>query len=118
MTVLYELPHGARGYDAGCRCRKCQRGEWQRRNRKDRVPAKHNYAGYANGCRCDVCRKAKADYMHNKRAEARANPREPARHGTRFGYDEAGCRCGPCTRARRLSDKRYRMNKENREQQD
>ena len=112
------MTHGARGYDAGCRCRKCQRGEWQRRNRKGRVPATHNYAGYANGCRCDVCKKAKADYMHNKRAEARANPREPARHGTRFGYDEAGCRCGPCTRARRLSDKRHRMNKENREQQD
>ena len=90
------------------------------------------YAAYSNkpGCRCDECRKAKAEYMRERRAEAREvaqkysepNPRaKGARrvgalryvanidsHGTRFGYEEHGCRCLECTDARGDSDRRYR----------
>lgn len=93
----------------------------------------HGYSGYAGGCRCDVCRTAKADYMRARRAEGRRRAQEltsapsgkrPNRytafapgasryvapidkHGTRFGYEEWGCRCADCTLARTASDARY-----------
>lgn len=89
----------------------------------------HGYNLYTHGCRCEVCRRAKADYMRDRRAEARkvaqkyTDPRPAAnvwadgagrylatitRHGTRFGYEEKGCRCADCTAARTSSDARYR----------
>lgn len=93
------------------------------------MTAEHGYGRYTRGCRCDVCRKAKADYMRARRATARALaakvtkrrfgdqpriglPRRLARgvkHGTRFAYEEHGCRCWPCTTARSASDARYRQ---------
>lgn len=90
---------------------------------------RHGYGPYTRGCRCDVCRKAKADYMRKRRAAGRAlaqqhserapgcdqgHPWKPgtvryvapiARHGSRFAYDELGCRCLDCTHARTSSDK-------------
>lgn len=88
----------------------------------------HGYNRYCDGCRCEVCRGAKADYMRERRALARAvaqqngqgRPGLPARtpgvlrhvapitnHGTRYGYEEAGCRCFDCTDARSASDRKY-----------
>ena len=93
----------------------------------------HDYSAYTHGCRCDVCRKAKADYMRERRAAARkvaqqhtrsATGNRPtngtawapgatryiapiAKHGSRFGYEEHGCRCAECTEAR-LADDRAR----------
>lgn len=94
------------------------------------------YARYSNPtrpCRCDACRKAKADYMRERRARARlmaqkhtsANPAGAgarttgsvryvapiARHGTRFGYEEHGCRCFACTEARTSDDYARRARK-------
>jgi hypothetical protein len=92
----------------------------------------HGYGRYTNGCRCEVCRKAKADYMRQRRAEARAlaqrftstpDGKRPnwdnafavgasrhlarvARHGTRYAYEEKGCRCRECLDARIASDRR------------
>lgn len=94
----------------------------------------HGYNAYTHGCRCDICRKAKADYMRERRAKARAQAqmhtrsstgKHPGRHtaqapgayrhvasipnhGTRYGYEEAGCRCVECTAARTASDRKYR----------
>lgn len=91
----------------------------------------HGYGLYTHGCRCDVCRKAKADYMRERRATARkmaqkhtisSTGKRPARdtawtpgahryvapianHGSRFGYEEHGCRCLDCTEARALDDR-------------
>jgi hypothetical protein len=85
----------------------------------------HGYGAYTRGCRCDVCRGAKADYMRARRAASRAlaarftttpsgergsrhNAFAPGAtrylapitsHGSRYGYEEAGCRCQPCTAA-------------------
>lgn len=93
----------------------------------------HGYIAYTHGCRCEVCRKAKADYMRERRAAARAlaqkytqtadgTPGNPwnafangsvrflapiKTHGTRAGYEEHGCRCRECTSARTRSDQRY-----------
>ena len=90
--------------------------------------SEHNYSAYTHGCRCDSCKKAKADYMRTRRAEARVKAMKHSesaprgtlgkwryvapieRHGTRFGYEEHGCRCEDCTEARSTSDKRYRAN--------
>ena len=102
------------------------------------MSAEHGtYARYARspgGCRCEECRKAKADYMRQRRAGARALAAKHTRsstgrhanphttwalgatrhvatdvtHGTRFGYEERGCRCRDCTAARAESDRRYR----------
>ena len=95
--------------------------------------SEHGYVAYTKGCRCDICRGAKADYMRERRALARTvaqrhtvsstgkrssrqNARTPgatrhvapiARHGTRYGYEEAGCRCFDCTDARTAADRRY-----------
>lgn len=95
----------------------------------------HGYGPYTRGCRCVVCRQAKADYMRARRARGRAyaqrltassTGRRPNRdaaftpgaeralavgvkHGTRYAYEEHGCRCGPCTTARTSSDRRYRQ---------
>lgn len=73
----------------------------------------HGYGGYTNGCRCDVCTSAKAKYMRERRASARASTAllvEGITHGTQFGYEEKGCRCLPCTdasnKAHRESDGR------------
>lgn len=92
----------------------------------------HGYGAYTTGCRCEVCRKAKADYMRDRRAAGRTvaqrytvgsngqrptrgTAREPGavryiapveRHGTRYAYEERGCRCFPCTDVRMESDRR------------
>lgn len=94
----------------------------------------HGYNAYTYGCRCDVCRKAKADYMRERRAQGRIEARKFTRgagggrptkhdaripgatrfvapnvkHGTRYAYEEHGCRCFPCTDARLASDRVYR----------
>jgi hypothetical protein len=94
----------------------------------------HGYGAYTHGCRCDACRTAKADYMRARRAEARAKAQKHTRsstgargsrfnawepgavryiapidtHGTRFGYEEHGCRCLDCSDARCASDRKYR----------
>lgn len=98
----------------------------------------HGYNGYASGCRCEECRAAKADYMRARRARARAlaqtytvsstgdrpngttatapgatrNFAHIEHHGTRYGYEEAGCRCNLCTAARTSSDRKYRSGKD------
>lgn len=95
--------------------------------------AVHGYSAYTNGCRCDGCRSAKADYMRERRAKARElahkHTKSPdgsrpnrwtafdvgaerhiasvTRHGTRYAYEERGCRCRDCTDARSESDSRY-----------
>lgn len=76
---------------------------------------RHGYGPYTSGCRCAVCRKAKAEYMRVRRLIARANAHNAdgvyvapiSRHGTRFGYEEHGCRCDPCHEARLAEDARY-----------
>lgn len=94
---------------------------------------RHGYGPYTSGCRCDVCRRAKADYMWKRRAQARSvaqkytstasggragrwdafapgSTRHVASgvsHGTRYAYEERGCRCRECTTARTVSDRRY-----------
>lgn len=94
--------------------------------------SEHGYNAYTSGCRCEVCRKAKADYMRGRRAAARkvaqrhtqgmgvgpGSTRKPGStryiapyvtHGTRYAYEEHGCRCFPCTDARANSDRKYRQ---------
>lgn len=92
----------------------------------------HGYGAYTNGCRCEVCRAAKADYMRQRRAAAVAaaakhtqssTRKRPARstafapgatryvaagvtHGTRYAYEEHGCRCRGCTDAHTQSYRR------------
>lgn len=103
-------------------------------NTPSEVDIEHGYVAYTKGCRCGVCRSAKAEYMRERRAAARVsahantlsstgkrgsrhNIREVGayrnvapikRHGTRYGYEEAGCRCYECTDARTESDRKYR----------
>ncbi len=63
----------------------------------------HGYGPYSKGCRCEVCRRAKADYMRDRRAAARAKPQGKVAgilHGSRAGYEEHGCRCTLCVRTR------------------
>jgi hypothetical protein len=101
----------------------------------DTIPAAaHGYGRYTNGCRCEVCRQAKSDYQRRRRAQGRAEAQKHtqsstgargsagnafrpgatrflayvARHGTRYAYEEKGCRCRDCTTARVTSDARYR----------
>lgn len=69
----------------------------------------HGYSGYTRGCKCPVCRAAKASYMRTRRAAARARSTAHTRasgiryvaqtesHGTRYAFDELGCRCASCT---------------------
>lgn len=79
----------------------------------------HGYSLYTAGCRCDICKAAKRAYMAGRRQEARSAPAdrsaEDFKHGTRFGYEERGCRCGPCTvtyLSDRLRDTRQRPGRE------
>ena len=77
------------------------------------------YSSSTSPCRCEACRKAKADYMRARRAAARAIARrysDPTKgryvakidsHGTRFGYEEHGCRCFACVDARAEADRKY-----------
>jgi hypothetical protein len=97
-------------------------------------PKGHGYLSYTYGCRCATCRQGKADYMRERRAAARQaaekhtqgsdglrpkknTARAPGAtrflapdvtHGTRYAYEEHGCRCFDCTDARRASDNKYR----------
>ncbi len=80
------------------------------------VQVEHGYNRYTRGCRCPVCRKAKADYMRARRAAARRWAQsvtggryvaDTDSHGTRYAYEELGCRCGSCTAARAAADARY-----------
>jgi hypothetical protein len=80
----------------------------------------HNYAFYADGCRCCICRQAKADYMRERRAAARAKAKthqaetgRPRRlqeisHG-QAGYQEYGCRCTTCRGAMSAAARRRRI---------
>lgn len=86
------------------------------------MSSSHGYVAYTRGCRCGVCRRAKADYIRERRAAARAIAQRYTRsstgrrgtsttawaegairyvaigvtHGTRYAYDERGCRCRAC----------------------
>jgi hypothetical protein len=79
------------------------------------------YARYSNPdhpCRCEGCRAAKAAYVREKRAAARAAATaslidERGRyvapidhHGTQYGYQEASCRCLECTHRHAVVQKR------------
>lgn len=78
------------------------------------------YNAYTHGVRTPEARKAKADYMRRRRAEARRRAREFGQrtggryiapidnHGTRYGFEEAGCRCAACVAARNASERKYR----------
>lgn len=94
----------------------------------------HGYIAYSHGCRCGACRQAKADYMRSRRAQGRTYAQRLTRssggecgvrhnvfapgaeralaagvtHGTRYAYEEHGCRCRPCTTARTEMDRKYR----------
>lgn len=93
----------------------------------------HGYGKYSHGCRCKTCREAKTEYMRKRRADARLLAQAHTswavkggawgngavrflapveRHGTRFAYEERGCRCGDCTEARTSADARYTQLKE------
>jgi hypothetical protein len=72
----------------------------------------HGYVCYTRGCRCQPCRAAKAAYVRTRRAAAAALAAEVGHHsyvlvadeithGTRFAYEERGCRCDPCTTVKR-----------------
>lgn len=76
--------------------------------------SEHGYSAYTHDhCRCEVCRQAKADYVRARRAAGRqvAQPGvrvdDLKRHGTRFGYEERGCRCDECVGARHASERKY-----------
>jgi hypothetical protein len=83
----------------------------------------HGYNGYTLGCRCDICRKAKREYARERRAAAKqaadARGKERAagtfRHGTRFGYEERGCRCAECVEARRAMQRTFSAAKRKRQ---
>lgn len=72
--------------------------------------AEHGYNAYANGCRCDVCRAAKADYMREKRATARAlraaDDAVPYLHHGISGYQDSHCRCHVCRAAKSAAVRR------------
>ena len=83
------------------------------------MTAMHGYGPYSRGCRCAVCRAAKAAYMRERRAagtallraaQTRQNTLRPvsrtARHGTRAGYEEHGCRCKSCRLVHNASDRK------------
>lgn len=84
--------------------------------------AGHGYGAYTRGCRCDTCRSAKAAYMRGRRAKKNYGKRRIqyfdgercivavglAKHGTRYGYEERGCRCPTCRQAHNASDHRTR----------
>lgn len=62
----------------------------------------HGYNRYTHGCRCEECRAAKATYMRDKRARARAVGQrvvEGIKHGT-AGYKDHLCRCETCLGAK------------------
>lgn len=69
---------------------------------------RHDYGGYTNGCRCDDCKAGKRAYMQAKRAAAsELRSQAPGRfvaegitHGTYAGYQDAHCRCQPCSDAK------------------
>lgn len=76
----------------------------------------HGYGGYSNGCRCGTCRTAKAAYIRDKRAKARAHVGKPVgekgrahvpgiKHGI-AGYKDHLCRCEVCTEAKRVEGQR------------
>ena len=77
----------------------------------------HTYGAYAkkkNPCRCAKGWAAKAAYLRERRAKARAEiPADGEhivdgiKHGS-YGFEERGCRCEICVAARREADKRYR----------
>ena len=72
----------------------------------------HGYAGYTAGCRCATCREAKRVYMAERRAAAIRNtstePVPGVTHGTRFAFEERGCRCPECVRAQADPERRHR----------
>ena len=70
----------------------------------------HGYGGYTNGCRCRICADAKAARMRERRAAAYVTDSGPVTdptvtHGTRFAYEERGCRCETCVTAERSSSR-------------
>lgn len=82
------------------------------------MTADHGYGPYTRGCRCKTCRAAKAAYMRERRSVAGVPRRQVLRngklaaigitHGTRYGYEERGCRCSKCCAAHAASDRRLR----------
>lgn len=81
----------------------------------------HGYVSYTRGCPCTICKRGKADYMARRRKEARALAAavfaatgtyyvaDIAKHGTRYGFEEAACRCLECRFARAEAQHRWRL---------
>ena len=85
--------------------------------------APHGYYRYTAGCRCKVCREAKAAYIREKRAAARARGEVGASRGAHFvpgikhgiyGYQEQMCRCEVCVETARAVKRRQWAAKRNR----
>lgn len=81
----------------------------------ERYSGKPGCTSGPGGRACKKCRAAKAAYMRERRAAAHAARAAGTvvegdfRHGTRAGYEEHGCTCDPCSKARASADKRYRL---------
>lgn len=66
----------------------------------------HGYNAYAAGCRCQVCREAKTAYVRSRRAAAKRGELDGNfTHGTRYGYEQYHCRCGPCAERHRAAQR-------------
>lgn len=93
-------PTGHPGHHQGEAALKRRRERHSRRRREGAILVRtHDYVGYTEGCRCDTCKAAKAEYMSARRAAAAADPVAAVSgvtHGTRFAYEERGCRCQRC----------------------
>lgn len=89
--------------------------------RVQNTKAEHGYYLYTAGCRCAVCRAAKAKYIREKRAAARARALVGTNRGAHlvpgikhgiFGYQEHRCRCDVCVdTAREVKRRQYRASR-------
>lgn len=62
------------------------------------------------GCSCVPCHSAVQARRKASRV-SRGLPDGDERHGTRNGYNNYGCHCGPCTEANRVYYRKYRENR-------
>lgn len=64
---------------------------------------------YNRGCRCDECRAANTEHHRRRLAAHPGLPEGDPRHGTKNGYCNYACRCGPCKVAGSLANLMYRQ---------